>query len=530
MTTDTLIRNARIIDGTGAPWFRGDVLISGGRVAKVGQGVPPDDATVVEAEDRYLSPGFIDAHCHDDLITLREPGRLEKITQGVTTVVVGNCSFSLYPASPTSRRLLAEHFGALLGTTADEEVFADLSAYRRALHAHGAALNTVSLVGHAALRLAVMGHEKRAATADERQAMQELLARQLQQGAAGLSLGLVYPPSAYADEAELIALAETVRDHGKLTAAHIRSYEGGLLTSTEEFLGILRASGSAGLLSHLQSAGRPNWGNVSKVIDRLEAVRADGLDVSFDMYPYPAGSTYLLQLLPPDALAGGHAALLERLADPVSREQLRRWVEEGSGDPHVQSKVSLIGWENVRLSAISTAQKELEGKSIADAAAIRGIAPFDVLVQLVIEDGGQTGIVLFQLDKTDLHAACTHRLHLACSDGLPRAGTRPHPRGFGAFPRFAGTLVRQGWFPLEDAVRRMTSAAAQRFNLTDRGVIREELVADLTLFNADIEDRATFDDPVQLATGVDYVFVNGEAVLADGKPTGRLPGRVIPAF
>ena len=216
MTGDTLIRNARILDGTGAPWFRADLRMGDGRIAGIGPGLTVDGATVVEADDRYLSPGFIDAHCHDDLITLREPQRLEKIMQGVTTVVVGNCSFSLYPAPAASRRLLAEHFGALLGATADEEAFVDLDHYRQALHRKGAALNTVSLVGHAALRLAVMGYARRAATQAERQAMQALLATQLGQGAVGLSFGLVYPPSAFADGTELIALAETVREHGKL--------------------------------------------------------------------------------------------------------------------------------------------------------------------------------------------------------------------------------------------------------------------------------------------------------------------------
>lgn len=526
---DILIRNARIIDGTGAPWFRADLRIGNGRIAAVAPGLPVEGATVIDAGDRYLAPGFIDAHCHDDLITLREPQRPEKILQGVTTVVVGNCSFSLYPAASASRALLAEHFGALLGKTSDSEIFDDLAGYRRALEDRGTALNVVSLVGHAALRLAVMGYEQRAATARERRAMQRLLAVQLEQGAAGLSLGLVYPPSAYADQEELVALAETVRDHGKLLTAHVRSYEGGLIASTEEFLSILRAAGTAGLLSHLQSAGRPNWGNVPKVIERLEAARSEGLDVSFDMYPYPAGSTYLLQLLPPEALAGGHAALARRLADPGARAELRRWVEQGGNDPHRQSKVSLIGWENVRLSAIGTAPlKHLEGRSVADAATTEGMEPFDLMVRLILEDGGETGIVLFQLDEGDLHAACTHRLHLACSDGLPRAGTRPHPRGFGSFARFAGRLVRQGWFPIEDAVRRMTSAPAQRFNLADRGVVREGLVADLTLFAAEIDDPATFDDPVRFATGVSHVFVAGEPVVAHGQPTGRLPGRLIP--
>lgn len=526
---DMLIRNARIVDGTGAPWYRADVRIAGGLIAEIGPGLAAGGAAAIDAGDAWLAPGFIDAHCHDDLVMLREPGRPEKVTQGVTTVVVGNCSFSLYPATSASRPLLAEHFGALLGTTKPHEIFDDFAAYRAALHRTGAALNTVSLVGHAALRLAVLGYERRAATAAERRAMQALLAAQLAEGAAGLSLGLVYPPSAYADEAELVALAETVRAHGKLVAAHIRSYEGGLLVSTDEFLAILRSAGSAGLLSHLQSAGRPNWGNVPKAIGRIEAARADGVDVSFDMYPYPAGSTYLLQLLPPAALEGGHQALVGRLADPARREELRRWVEEGSGDTHLQSKVALIGWESIRLSAIGNAAlKHLEGRSIADAAKAEGIPPFDLLARLVVEDGGQTGIVLFQLDEADLKAACTHPLHLACSDGLPRAGTRPHPRGFGTFPRFAGRLVREGWFPLEDAVRRMTSAPAARFGLADRGAIRTGLAADLVLFDADIEDRASFDDPTQLAAGIRQVFVAGETVLADGRLTGRLPGRVLP--
>ena len=192
----------------------------------------------------------------------------------------------------------------------------------------------MSLVGHAALRLAVMGYERRPATAAERATMQAMLAQQLADGAAGLSLGLVYPPSAYADEAELVALAETVQARGKMLAAHIRSYEAGLLASIDEFLAVLRAAGVAGLLSHLQSAGRPNWGNVPEAIERLEAARREGVDISFDMYPYPAGSSYVLQLLPPEALEGGLEALLAQLRDPARREALRALVEEGSPDPN----------------------------------------------------------------------------------------------------------------------------------------------------------------------------------------------------
>lgn len=530
MTSDLLIRGARIIDGTGAPWFAGDVRISGGRITSIGPSLPAEGAEIVETEGRYLAPGFIDAHCHDDLICLREPERVEKAVQGVTTLVVGNCSFSLYPTAPRSAELLRQHFSGLLGETSADEVFDSFAAYRSELHRRGTALNLVSLVGHAALRLAVMGYERRPATAEERTAMQEMLASQLADGAAGLSLGLVYPPSAYADEAELMALAQTVRAHGKILAAHIRSYEAGLVTSTDEFIGILRSSGAPGLLSHLQSAGRPNWGNVPGVIEKLEAARQDGIDVSFDMYPYPAGSSYVLQLLPPEAQEGGLESLLAQLRDPAGREALRRAVEEGSLDPHApQSKIVLIGWGNVRISGTSNPDlKRFEGKSMEDAAAEEGMTPFDLMVRFIEEDAGQTAIVMFQLDEGDLRAACTHRLHMVGSDGLPRPGTKPHPRAYGTFPRVAGRLRRERhWFTLEDAVRRMTSVAAQRFSLSDRGLLRPGMAADLVLFEDGIDDRATFDDPTELAAGVQHVWVSGEAIVADGRVTGRRPGRVL---
>jgi N-acyl-D-amino-acid deacylase len=530
VTAPTIIRGARVIDGTGAPWFRSDVRIAQGRIAALGPDLPTEGARVVEAEGRYLAPGFIDAHCHDDAVFLREPARPEKVLQGVTSIVVGNCSFSLYPTRPASAEALRLHFSGLLGETAAHEVFDGLASYRDALHGRGIGPNLVSLVGHAALRLAVTGYEDRPATRKEVAAMVDLLDAQLAQGAAGLSLGLVYPPSAFADVPEMAALAETVRRHGRVLAAHVRSYEAGLLDAVEEFLGLLRTSGAAGLLSHLQSAGRPNWGGVPKAIRLLEEARAEGIDVSFDMYPYPAGSSYMLQLLPPEAQAGGLDRLLARLRDPAGREALRAWVERGPVDPHaLQSKISLIGWSNVLLSGVGTpALKRFEGMRLDAAAAEAGLDPFDLMVRFVEEDAGQTAIVMFQLDEADLRAACTHCLHMFGSDGLPRPGTRAHPRAYGTFPRVIGKLARaDGWFGLEDGVRRMTSVAAQRFGLHDRGVVRPGMAADLVLFAEDAVDRATFADPVQMPHGITDVWVAGEAVVEAGAVTGRLPGRVL---
>lgn len=527
---DTLIRNARLIDGTGAPWFEADLRISGSRIAAIGVSLPAEQADIIDARGCYLAPGFIDAHCHDDLICLREPDRPEKALQGVTTLVVGNCCFSLYPTTAGSAEMLRLHFSGLAGETRANEVFDSFDGYRLALEGPGVALNLVSLVGHAAIRLAVLGYDRRAATAQEIAAMQALLAQQLAQGAAGLSLGLVYPPSAYADTNELCALAETVRAHGKLLTAHIRSYEAGLLQSIDEFIAILRASKAAGLLSHLQSAGKPNWGAIPRALDRLEAARAEGIDISFDMYPYPAGSSYMLQLLPPAALEGGIDALRARLRDPAEREALRALVEEGDPDPHAaQSKIVLIGWHNVRISGTGNpALKPLEGKSMVDAARELGILPFDLMVRCIEEDQGQTGIIMFQLYEADLRAAFTHRLHMVGSDGIPRPGTKPHPRAYGSFPRVAGRLTReQGWLTLEDAVRRMTAMPAQRFGLSDRGILRPGMMADLTLFDETIMDKATFETPTEMPAGIRSVFVAGETVVADGRSTFARPGRAL---
>jgi N-acyl-D-amino-acid deacylase len=528
MPQDLFIRNARIVDGTGAPWFRGCVRVAGGRISEIGAQLTPGRERVIEAADRWLAPGFIDAHCHDDYVFLSEPDRPEKIAQGVTTIVVGNCSFSLYPATAQSREDTRALFSGLLGSIPPDAIFDDFDAYRQSMRDAGIAPNIVSLAGHGPIRLAVLGYENRAATDDEIIRMQALLQQQLDQGAAGISFGLVYPPSAFAERRELVALASTAAAHGKLVAAHVRSYEGGLMASIDEFLSVLGEAKAAGLLSHLQAAGRPNWGSIPAAIARLEAARTEGIDVSFDMYPYQAGSSYILQLLPPAALDGGMAALLERLDDPIRCAHLRRWIEEGDDDPEVQSKISLIGWGNVQISAVGAdGLKPLEGLRLDEAAAKIGLSPFDLLLRFIREDEGRTGIVMFQLSEDDVRCACTHRLHMTGSDGLPRPGTKVHPRAFGTFPRMAGPLVASGWFSLEDSVRRMTSVAAQRFGLFDRGVIRPGAVADLVMFTDDLADLATFAEPAQLPTGITDVIVGGVAVIEAGRPTGARPGSVL---
>ena len=526
-----VIKQARIIDGSGAPWFRGDVLVTDGKIAAIGSSVMVADAAQIDAGDSYLAPGFIDAHAHDDLAYLRYPDRHEKVAQGVTTVVVGNCSFGLYPQNPKSADPLRAHFGSLLGLVRPEESFADYNAYRHTLQTQGIAINLVSLVGHAALRLAVMGMQRRPATAEERTAMANLLAEQLKQGAAGLSLGLVYPPSSWADRAELISLAEIVASHGALLAAHVRSYEGGLLDSVDEFLDLLKASRTAGLLSHLQAAGRPYWGSVPKALHRLEAARDAGVDVSFDMYPYPAGSSTILQLLPPSALAGGIGALLDRLDDQVELIKLAHAINTGDApdDPGWESKITLIGWENVRIGGVETTELRFtEGQSLAELAHSRLQPPFETLVWLLRVDRGQTNIVMFQQSPEDLRTTLAHPLHMLGSDGLPREGGKPHPRAFGSFPRYlAQALAGESGLRLEQAVQHMSSAPAQRFGLHSRGLIRPGMVADLVLFDGSVADGATFEQPTLPPRGITDVLVAGQFVLRRGQPTHIRPGKML---
>ena len=335
MSDHVLIRGARIIDGTGAPWFVSDLRVRAGRIADIGPDLAIDGAKVIDAGGRYLAPGFIDAHCHDDLICLREPSRVEKAMQGVTTLVVGNCSFSLYPKTANSAESLRQHFSSLLGEIDPGEIFDSFSSYRDALHAPRASRSTSFrwwATPRCGSRCWVMtGAPQRRRNAPR---CRTCWRASCSDGAAGLSLGLVYPPSAYADAAELLALAQTTSAHGKIVAAHIRSYEDGLGASIDEFIGILKSAKAPGLLSHLQSAGRPNWGKIPKALEQLEAARLAGVDVSFDMYPYLAGSSYILQLLPPEALEGGLPSLMAKLADPQTRESLRQAVEETSPDPH----------------------------------------------------------------------------------------------------------------------------------------------------------------------------------------------------
>jgi N-acyl-D-amino-acid deacylase len=532
-----IFQNVQLLDGMGSPPRTADVSIESGRIAWIdarNAERQTRNAERLDAEGVYLAPGFIDSHTHDDLEILHRPEHPSKIRQGVTTVVVGNCGFSNYPSS----EYLGQHLGSLLGEIKSGDLFPDFESYRRTLQTNGIVLNVVSLVGHGSLRLAAMGFEQRKATASELAKMCVLLEEHLQQGAHGLSLGLVYPPSAFAHREELVRLAKVVKQYDRLLAAHIRSYEGGLLASIEEFLDILRASEVRGLLSHLQVAGKPYWGTMPAALKLIEEARQQGIDINVDMYPYLAGSSTILQLLPPSAREGGFSALLDRLDDPTQYAAIQKLTELDPGPhshshPHShsswESKVALIGWDNVRIgSAIDPAIKLYEGKSIAEAARLAGLAPFEFTVHAIRTDQGRTNILMFQLSEEDLKRVHQYPLQMVGSDSIPRRGGRAHPRMFGSFPKVVGRFaMREGLFSLEEAIRRMTSLPAQRFQLQDRGVIRPGAIADLVLFNAGFLDRATFEQPETYPSGLLGVWVNGVRVVDGDGVFSERPGKVL---
>lgn len=528
---DTIILNARIIDGTGAPWYRSSLGIKGETIAKIGPFSDEDISlalNVLDAGDNYLTPGFIDSHTHDDSAILSAPEQGSKTRQGVTTIVTGNCGFSTYPNGDNDE--VRSHLRTLLGNVPSEHFFDNFTSFKNNLTINKVGLNIASLVGHGPLRISVMGYEQREATPKEVEIMAQLLEVQLQQGAIGMSLGLVYPPSAYAGIDELVTLAKVVAKYDRLLSAHVRGYEGNLLTSIAEFLQILKESKARGLLSHLQAAGKPYWEILIPIaIQMIESARYEqGIDIAVDMYPYLAGSSTILQLLPPSAMAGGFYELLRKIEDPDYRQQLRELTEGGS-EPGWESKIALIGWENVVISSVlDESLKQFEGMNMTAAAVKSNMTEFDFLLFVVVTDQGTTNIIMFQQSEVDLHKVLKSRLHMIGSDSIPRDGGKPHPRMYGSFPKVIGRLANQdGLMFLEEAVRKATSLPAQRFGISDRGILRPQMIADIVLFSPDFIDSATFDEPTLPPVGLKSLWINGIQTIDEGLILRPLPGVVI---
>ncbi len=517
---DWLIKDTLIIDGTGAPPFPGDIAIRGDRIVEVGNLGDIDAQHLIETEGRITAPGFIDMHSHSDVLYLNGSPLTHKIYQGITTELIGQDGISAAPLTDTSKEYVAEMIEPLAGNLEGEWKPWGVEHFLQGLVEKKAPLNVMTLVGHNNLRLAVMGHRMALPSQEELHRMGELMAIGLEQGAMGLSLGLIYPPSSYSDTNELIYLGKVVKDHNSIVVAHIRGEQEELFQSLEEMITVGRETGSRIHISHLKCPGKNNWGNMPKVLEKLEYALDQGIDIAFDQYPYEASCTSLSILLPGWAMEGGWKELHQRLGDSEIRKgilaALRKSIE-GRGGP-----------ASITIASVQSQKNQgLAGKTLEQISGDKGIPDEQAALDILIEEKLQVIAIYHAMSRKDVECAMTHFLQTVGSDGI--LGTFPHPRTYGAFPRVISHFCRERrLFPLEEAIRKMTSAPAKRLNLEDRGRIESGIYADLILFSPEhFRDNASFENPKQFASGLDWVFLNGKPLVKEGSLQDIYPGQII---
>jgi N-acyl-D-amino-acid deacylase len=548
---DVLIRNGRVVDGTGNPWFPADIGIRDGTIVAIGR--VPDDAPaekVIDATGKIVSPGFIDIHSHSDFVVADEShGEVLApfAAQGITTLVTGNCGYSPAPVNPRTRAELAS-YTTFLRAGDLPDAWTGFGEYLDYLDSHGVMFNIVPMVAHGALRIHEVAFDGRELTPEERGRTRDQLRKAMEDGAWGLSSGLLYAPGIFAPPEEIEDLASELRPFDGLYASHIRGSSETLLPATKEVIRVGDVNGISTQHSHMEAFGRPNWSKLDAIIELHEAARERGVDTGFDVIPYIAANTTLLAIFPPWALAGGVDGLLGRLRDPEARARIRRSIEEDvpgwpcwtpGGWPH--NLVEATGWQNVSIMWVeSEANKPLEGRSLTEIAEERDRHPFDVAADLVLEESGHAMALYFGVsgepdEEAGLEKLLAHPLAAAESDAILTGRGKPHPAAYGTFPRVLGHFARdRGLFSVEEAVRKSTSLPAQRVGLRKRGTLREGNFADVVVFDgATVSDRTTYREPTAAPVGIEHVLVNGrpivrEGVVDEGARTGRVVRRGSP--
>ncbi|WOW69896.1 D-aminoacylase [Clostridioides difficile] len=511
----TLIKHGLIVDGNKTPAYEGDILIENEKILKISQDLNEEADKVIDAKGRVICPGFIDTHSHSDLVILVNPYNEVKIRQGITTEVLGQDGISMAPLPQEHISSWRKNLAGLDGESDEIDwKYETTENYLKMMDYNGVGLNETYLVPHGNVRMEAMGLEDRPATKEEIQKMCEITERELKAGAIGLSTGLIYIPCAYSLTEEIIEMCKVVAKYDGVFVVHQRSEADTILTSMEEIIEIGKQSGVKVHFSHFKVCGKANWKYIPQVIELLEKAEKEGIRVSFDQYPYAAGSTMLGVVLPPWAHSGGTDKLIERLSDENERAKMKKDI--ANGIEGWDNFIEFAGIDQIFVTSVKTEKnKDTIGKSLLEIGKMRGKDPLDATFDLLKEEENAVGMVDFYGLEEHIIGFMKRDEQNVCTDGL-LAG-KPHPRAYGSFPKILGRYVRElNVLTIEEAVYKMTKKAARSFSIKDRGELKEGYFADIVIFDKDtVSGCDDFINSMQYPTGIDYVIINGNCVVEE---------------
>lgn len=521
---DLIIKNGNIFDGTGNPSTQLDVGIKDGKIKTMGHLHDDVADVIIDAQRLAVAPGFIDTHSHSDLLVTKPEVHKAKLQQGVTTELFGQDGISVAPVSAETKPLWQKQLKGLNGDIGDWP-WESVDDYLSYLEETPIAGNALYLVPHGGVRSLVMGFEERLATPEEMTEMRLLVEEGMRQGAVGVSSGLVYPPNLYSNKEELIEICKGSAKYNGSFVVHIRDEGNSCLEALDEVIDVARQTGVRLQISHFKVAGEKNRHKFKLFLQKMDDAREEGIEVTFDQYPYATGSTVLHNILPAWMHSGGTEMMLERLKDPNLREEIKKGIAEKDDYRNLSVKDE---WQKITVNSVASEKnRQLEGKTMVEVAEIRGVDPADAACDLLVEENAAVTMIIQWGREEDIIHGMTHHLQMVGSDGI--FGGRPHPRLCGTYPKVLGRYVReQSVFTLAEGIRKMTGAPAQFLRLKDRGYLREGYWADIVIFDPDtIIDQATYDDPMQAPRGISHVIVNGKVTIKHNEYTGETAGMVI---
>ncbi len=523
---DIIIRNGTVIDGTGAPGYAADVAVADGKIAAIGDLVAARAAQTIDAAGKVVTPGFIDIHRHADAALFRPGFGAAELCQGMTAIVNGNCGLSAAPFGPAHAAAIRDYLRPITGALPPEMATATLAEYFASLPAMP--LHAGMLAGAGVLRADAAGYELEHMEEQHYRVLHRSLERALSDGALGVSLGLGYAPECFYTTGELIRALAPIAGQDVPVTVHMRQEGAGVCESIEEMLTVARALKVPMHISHLKAMGRDNWGTkIPRALELLQSAADEGLDVGCDVYPYTAGSTQLIHILPPEFLEGGMDAVVQRLGDPAQRRELARRIREGGGFDNI---ARLAGWDGIFLSSLHCPEDApFLGKSIAEVAELESKDPLDSCCDILVREHGQVTMIDFMASEDDISAILRSPLSSLISDATYPTEGMPHPRVYGSCTRLLQHFVREkGVLTLEQAVHKLTGAPAKALRLRGKGALAVGADADLCVFDpVDIAERGTYQEPCRTALGMYRVLVAGQTAVADGQLTGVQAGRVI---